>query len=194
MFGAVLDAEQGGHISLQPVAPFTVERANVGQTNVLATTFHTASGTVKVTDSLNTGVAGRLPWAELARRIDGLEGSVEMTGTVKPGTCLNTSSPWIETTQAGEILKVDGVSLAVRTIGPGRLEYGDRDASVTFRTSPGSRALLAVVATEREPLSCRLRQTSMPASIPPSTTGRTGRRTADGWVPGKTSCDVGPWP
>jgi hypothetical protein len=34
---------------------------------------------VRVTDSLNTGVAGRLSWAELARRIDGLAGAVAMT-------------------------------------------------------------------------------------------------------------------
>ncbi len=27
---------------------------------------------------MNTGVAGRLPWAELARRIDGLDGEVEL--------------------------------------------------------------------------------------------------------------------
>ncbi len=152
VFSALLDADNGGCISLRPVESFTVERAYVGETNVLATTFRTASGSVRVTDSLNTGVAGRLPWAELARRIDGLEGSVRMTGEVKPGTCMNTSSAWTESTEGGPILKVDGVNLAVRTLGALAVTHREHSASIDFRTTPGSRHLLGVVGTEREPL------------------------------------------
>jgi GH15 family glucan-1,4-alpha-glucosidase len=58
VFAALLDARNGGFLSLHPVAPFAV-REYVPRTNVLATTFHTADGSVRVTDSLNTGVAGR---------------------------------------------------------------------------------------------------------------------------------------
>ena len=60
-------------------------RRYVEGTNVLETTFRTASGVVRVTDSLNTGVAGRLPWAELARRVDGVEGSVPADRPRRPG-------------------------------------------------------------------------------------------------------------
>lgn len=49
---------------------------------MLRTTFTTAHGVARVVDSLNTGVAGRLPWVGLARRIDGLEGSVALPDPV----------------------------------------------------------------------------------------------------------------
>ena len=51
---------------------------------------------MRVTDSLNTGVAGRLPWAELARRVDGVEGAVRLRAEIRPGTCLNTASPYAQ--------------------------------------------------------------------------------------------------
>lgn len=152
VFAALLDARNGGFLSLHPVAPFTVVREYVPRTNVLATTFHTADGSVRVTDSLNTGVAGRLPWAELARRIEGLTGTVTMCATVRPGTCLNTSSPWAETTTAGVLLEVDGVNMAVRTAGAKSVTNRGHQVDAEYTATPGSRHLLAVVGTEREPL------------------------------------------
>ncbi len=152
VFGAILDAENGGSISLAPDEPFTVERCYVDSTNVLATTFHTASGSVRITDAMNTGVAGRLPWAELARRIDGLTGSVRLTAVVRPGTCLNTVSPWVRDTVAGAVLRVDGVTLGVRSLNETSVDVSDVDISLTFETTPDSRHLVGVVATEDEPL------------------------------------------
>jgi len=152
VFGALLDAENGGCIELCPVEEFTVAREYVAHTNVLTTTFSTASGTVRVTDSLNAGIAGRLPWSELARRIDGLTGTVELRAAVRPGTCLNTVSPWVHRTVHGAVLRVDGLTLAVRTMGATEVVDGDRRIDATFCTAPGSRQLLGLVATEHEPL------------------------------------------
>ena len=152
VFGALLDADNGGCIELCPVEEFTVAREYVEHTNVLTTTFSTASGRVRVTDSLNSGIAGRLPWSELARRIEGLDGTVTMRAAVRPGTCLNTVSPWVHQTSAGPVLRVDHLTLAVRTLGEDEVVTGDRRIDVTFTARAGSRQLLAVVATEREPL------------------------------------------
>ncbi len=151
-FGALLDAADGGFIELRPDLPFTVERSYVGRTNVLATTFTTDSGSVRVTDSLNTGVAGRLPWAELGRRIDGLSGRVAMTARVRLGTCLNTASPWVDHTEHGPVLRIDGVTMAVRLQGEEGVDYGTQDMTATFLARPGSRQVFGVVATDREPL------------------------------------------
>src|SRR5690349_2309651 len=68
-FAALLDAERGGHIALQPAVPFTSVRRYVPHTNVLETTFHTDSGVARVTDALAVGAAGPLPWGELIRHI-----------------------------------------------------------------------------------------------------------------------------
>src|ERR687890_1552243 len=67
-FAALLDAGNGGRLELAPVEACDTTRRYLPGTNVLETTHVTASGTVRVTDALNTGVAGRLPWTELARR------------------------------------------------------------------------------------------------------------------------------
>lgn len=151
-FGALLDAEHGGYLSLCPTQAFRVSRRYLAGTNVLETTFTTASGVVRVTDSLNTGVAGRLPWAELGRRIDGITGEVELRAAVVPGTCFNTASPWVHRTTHGQVLRLDGLTLAVRTLHDERVQVGERDIVVHYRTAEGSRHLLGLVGTEREAL------------------------------------------
>ena len=153
-FGAILDAENGGYIGLAPVEEHTTTQHYAGDTNVLVTEFRTASGTARVTDSLNTGVAGRLPWAELARRIDGVEGQVRLQGIVAPGTCLNTASPWLQDTVHGTVMRVDGLTMAVRTLGEDDVHVvtDERRIVVDYTTAPGSRQLLGLVTTEREPL------------------------------------------
>ena len=84
LFARILDAEQGGSFELAPVGDFEVERRYLGASNVLETTFATADGTVRVTDAIPLDHGGMLPWFELARRIDGLSGRVQMRWCVTP--------------------------------------------------------------------------------------------------------------
>ncbi len=151
-FAALLDADDGGCVELAPTQEFRLRRQYVVGTNVLTTTYVTATGSVRVTDSLSTGVAGRLPWSELARRVDGLEGSVPMAWRVAPGTVLNTASPWVRDTDQGPVLRADGVALAVRLLGETTTVVTDRAIAGVFEAAAGSRHVVGVVATEREPL------------------------------------------
>ncbi|OZE39926.1 MULTISPECIES: glycoside hydrolase family 15 protein [unclassified Rhodococcus (in: high G+C Gram-positive bacteria)] len=151
-FAALLDAGNGGYIQLTPLEEFTVQREFVPGTNVLSTTFRTDTGTVRITDSLNTGVAGRLPWVELARRVEGLDGTVELSWSVAPGTMLGIASPWAYDTEHGTVLRVDGLTLAVRTLGIEEVHVADRDIGGVFTSHPDSRHVLGVVGTENEPL------------------------------------------
>ena len=151
-FAAVLDARDGGFVSLSPVEDFTVEREYLPGTNVLTTTFTTASGSCRVTDSLNTGVAGRLPWCELARRVDGISGGVTLHAEVSPGTGLNTVSPWTQETTHGTVLRVDGLTMAVRTAGDVEVTVGEQHIELDLTTSADSRHLVALVGTDAEAL------------------------------------------
>ena len=107
-----------------------------------------APGGVEVTDALVTGVAGRLPWGELARRVDGLEGSVEMRWAVVPGNAFGTHPVTRVDTVHGPVLRAADINLALVGFEHGRTdptEPGDGDAEGplefrgTFTTTPGSR-------------------------------------------------------
>ncbi|MBO1751469.1 glycoside hydrolase family 15 protein [Actinotalea sp. BY-33] len=151
-FAAVLDEEDGGQVDLAPVDEYRMRRAYVVGTNVLVTTFVTATGTVRVTDSLNTGVAGRLPWSELGRRVEGVEGEVSMAWRVAPGTMFGERSPWVEHSPHGPVLRAGCVTVAVPTLGEMTTVAQEQDISGVFTTSPGSRHLVGLAATHDEPV------------------------------------------
>ncbi|MET0735297.1 MAG: glycoside hydrolase family 15 protein [Microbacterium sp.] len=155
VFARLLDDETGGCIELEPVGEYTVARRYVAGTNVLRTTFTTKEGKATVTDALVTGVAGRLPWAELARRVDGVEGTVRFTWRVRPGTALGTASPWVEQRRTGPIIRSGETSIAVvgSEHGPRRpSQDGNPEIAGRFATAAGSRHVLVVVATHDEPV------------------------------------------
>ena len=151
-FARLLDAGRGGFFSLRPVAEFRVRRRYVPGTNVLETTFITDSGSVRVTDALNTGIAGRLPWGELARRVEGIDGSVEMAWEVRPGSRFRTASPWVEETPNGHVLHVQQNHFGVQMMGKMSSQVDDRGVCGGFTAAPGSRHLVALVSTHGEPL------------------------------------------
>lgn len=157
VFGRLLDDAAGGSIELEPTDEYSVKRRYVPRTNVLETTFTTATGVAKVTDAMVTGIAGRLPWAELARRIDGVSGHVAFTWSVQPGTSLQTASPWLERTEAASIMRSGLTTIAVVGEGhhpaaPVEDSEGGPQLRGGFRTKEGSRHLLVVVGTHDEPL------------------------------------------
>lgn len=157
VFARLLDEETGGCIELSPVDDFRSTRRYIPDTNVLETTFRTDRGVVRVTDALVSGVAGRLPWAELARRIEGVSGEVEMRWRVVPGSSLQTAAPWLEHTAHGDVFRSGETNMVVVGFGHGRCEP-DPDSSRgplldgAFTASAGSRHLLALAATHDEPL------------------------------------------
>lgn len=152
VFAAVLDAANGGRLELAPAIPFTAQRRYVPHTNVLETTFVTDSGRVRVTDALNVGLDGRLPWTELVRRIEGLDGEVPMRWRVAPGTCFNTASPWARQTPHGIVLRLKDLNFGVSISEGMNVELTDQAVSGTFSADPSSRRVIGLVATDGEPL------------------------------------------
>ncbi len=61
LFDRLLDPEEGGRFTITPTDAFEVERCYLPDSNVLQTIFTTANGRARLTESLNSGTAGRLP-------------------------------------------------------------------------------------------------------------------------------------
>lgn len=90
VFCALLDARRGGWFRVAPVATHTASRSYVDETNVLATTFHTGSGTVRLTDFMpaerRDGQRGEdiEESHRILRLVEGLHGDVELDVSFHP--------------------------------------------------------------------------------------------------------------
>ncbi|MFJ3028037.1 glycoside hydrolase family 15 protein [Curtobacterium sp. NPDC087080] len=152
VFASILDAEHGGHIALRPIGDASVEREYLPGTNVLVTTWTTDAGSCTVTDAMVTGVAGRLPWAEIGRCVQGVSGTVEMEWAVVPGTLLNTAEPKRLDTGNGAVIGIDGVTIAIVEHGFEPVHDDGPRFSGRFTTNEGSKSILTIVGTENEPI------------------------------------------
>ncbi|MFM9428562.1 GH15 family glucan-1,4-alpha-glucosidase [Variovorax sp. GrIS 2.14] len=151
-FDRLLDAEHGGRFLLQPDEPFDVERRYRDDSNVLETIFTTPDGRARLTESMNSGTAGRLPWTELARRVEGLEGSVRFNLVMQPGRRGNTVSPYCSTIGDRPVLHVEHVmALLVHSEGV-RVAWLDEGVTGEVVVSAGERRTVAVIAGRNEPL------------------------------------------
>ena len=151
-FDRLLDSEQGGCFVLQPDEPFDVERRYRDGSNVLETIFTTPDGRARLTESMNSGAAGRLPWSELARRVEGLDGSVRFNLLMKPGRQGNTVSPYHSTIGGCAVLHVERVMALFIHSKEVRVEWSDEGVIGEVVVSPGERRIVAVVAGRNEPL------------------------------------------
>ena len=152
LFDRLLDAQGGGRFSLVPDVAFTVDRRYRPDSNVLETIFVTADGRARITESLNSGTAGRLPWAELARRIEGLDGTVRFQLTMRPGRRGDTVNPYHSTIGRHTVFHVDRV-LGLFVHDP-RITCCWADEGITGEVvvAAGDRRTIAIVAGQDEPL------------------------------------------
>lgn len=153
LFDRLLDPVSGGYFILTPKNLIRVERSYRAHSNVLETTMYTSDGVARVTESLNSGTAGRLPWEELARRVDGLSGTVAFDVRLRFGRRADQANPYVARQGRrlvfhigpvlGVLLGTDGVNLAA---------LSDEGVDTTFSVEAGQRELLAIVAGQEEPL------------------------------------------
>jgi GH15 family glucan-1,4-alpha-glucosidase len=151
-FAAILDARQGGYLELKPVGDYEVTRQYAADTNVLETTYTTATGAVRVTDTLPLGRSGRLAWSELARFVEPLSGSVEMQWSVVPGSQLGDAQPWVAERQDATVIRVGEDQLVLRHFDVGEPFTDGHRISARFTAAPGTPGLLAVVGSADAPV------------------------------------------
>jgi GH15 family glucan-1,4-alpha-glucosidase len=153
VFGALLDRNRSGSFTLAPTDPYEVSRRYVPDTNVLETTFRTAGGSVRVSDAMTLSLGGGLlPFAELARRIEGLSGDVAMRWRVEPRFGYGSRAPRI-TGRAGVPVAASGSdAIAVNAWGAGETQLGPDHVEGTFTVAGGARAMLSLAIAHQEPL------------------------------------------
>jgi len=153
LFDRILAERTGGCFVVAPIEDFTVERRYRENSNVLETIFTTKRGRARLTESLNSSSGGRLPWCELARRVDGIEGDVEFGLRLVFGTRADTICPFLATNSnattfnAGSVIGMLRLSPGVELTTEDDLEIAGR-----FRVRAGEREIVAILAGEDEPL------------------------------------------
>lgn len=151
LFDRLLDPE-GGRFSITPTEAFTATRRYRPDSNVLETEFATANGRARLTESLNSGTAGRLPWCELARRIDGLEGEVTFALDMRLGRRGDTANPYHSKIGEHTVFHVERV-LGLFVHDPRiSCEWSDEGIVGTIVVGAGERRTVAIVAGRDEPL------------------------------------------
>jgi len=153
LFDRLLDEGKGGCFTLQPEEPFTATRRYREDSNVLETEYTTMSGRVRLVEALNSSSAGRLPWVELARRVEGVAGHVRLRFSLRFGTRADSICPFIQTNSNATTFHVGEVTGLLRVSEGVRLEAEEDDGvRGTLAVSAGGRELVAILAGENEPL------------------------------------------
>jgi GH15 family glucan-1,4-alpha-glucosidase len=152
VFAAVLDAERGGSFQLAPGCAFSTERRYLPDSNVLETTFITDDGVVRVLDAMLLPGLGLAPSRELARRVEGVSGHVDMHWRVEPRFAYGSRGPRI-TLRAGIPVATCGQdAVAVSAWEAGDPLLDERSISGRFLASEGHAALIVLSAAHQEPL------------------------------------------
>jgi GH15 family glucan-1,4-alpha-glucosidase len=154
VFASMLDAERGGRFALHPTEPFDVQRRYLPDTNVLETTFRTATGAARVIDGmtldLDTGLA---PFRELVRIVEGIEGTVTFAWTVEPRFGYGADARIRLSTHAGvPVFSTGNDAIALCTWAAGDVGVSGTSAEGSFTSSPESSAVLALAIAHQEPL------------------------------------------
>lgn len=153
LFDRVLNGAHGGYFSITPKEPFSMVRQYVQRSNVLETIFTTDSGTARLLESHNSGSAGRLPWAELARRIEGVSGEVEFEIKVRFSLRSNKISPYGSRIGKHDVFHADSVlGVCLRSDHVMLIHSDDSGLDAVVTVAAGQKEMFAIVAGEDEPL------------------------------------------
>ena len=152
--GAILDAGRGGSFELLPRRTRSNRRAAICRgTNVLETTFTTASGSVRVLDAMTVSDHGLEPMRELARSVEGRPGRVSMRWRVAPRFQLRPPAfRSADGATAYRSPRTDATPSPSRTGTPASPPGTAMRWARNSRWPRAARALLALAASNGEPL------------------------------------------
>jgi GH15 family glucan-1,4-alpha-glucosidase len=150
-FGRILDAEHGGHWSIElEGAVEETSRRYLDDTMVLETTLRTSGGELRVTDVMPVGRDGGEVHHQLVRILDGVAGRVRATVEISPRFDYGAVRPWIRRHRERVWSAVGGDDAVVLT-GDAELELvGDHDLRAEVDVEAGERIRFAMTAYRPE--------------------------------------------
>ena len=157
VFAAMLDRDRGGFFSAAPVGDARVSRRYLESTNVLETTFRTATGVLRLTDlrpvaSESDKGAELLPQREILRRLECTEGEVTVDVRCDPRPDYGRVVPRLRARGAlGAWYEHDGQALVLRGDLPTPLTADLSGVGVQSTMRAGDRHYLSLVFAMGEP-------------------------------------------
>jgi GH15 family glucan-1,4-alpha-glucosidase len=149
---AILDPERGGTFELCPADPFEATRRYVPRTNVLETTFTTATGSVRVLDAMTVSDHGLEPLRELARAIEGQSGRVRMRWRFTPRFEYGAGMPRCGWRNGIPVATCGQKAVALATWDAGQPGWEGASIAGAFEVAEGRRAICSLAAADSEPL------------------------------------------
>jgi GH15 family glucan-1,4-alpha-glucosidase len=147
----LLDPERGGYFFLRPKGSFEVSRRYADDSNVLETVFTASGGTVKVTEALTMDGGAPLPWTELVRLVECVDGKVELEWR------LAARPRWGEEDVAAEVrhdvalARWGDDAIAVLSYDAGKPKSDGPDIRGSFAIEQNEKAMLAALYFNDEP-------------------------------------------
>jgi GH15 family glucan-1,4-alpha-glucosidase len=152
VFGAVLDADRGGAFVLQPAVPFESSRRYLPDTNVLETTFHTASGILRLVDAMTLPDERLVPMRELVRSVEGVAGTVPVRWKFAPRFQYGSRTPRFERRSGVHVAMCGSDAMALCTWDAGIAAHHGEAIEGAFEIGQGRRAMVALAMAYSEPL------------------------------------------
>jgi GH15 family glucan-1,4-alpha-glucosidase len=145
VFAALLDPERGGRFVLRPTGDFEAQRRYADDSNVLETVFTTPTGTVKVTEAFLTDGGALLPWTEIVRKVDCIDGEVELEWRVAARPRWGRDEPRAQIREDVAVVEWDHDALAILNYDCGDSKTDGPDVHGRWKLSVPSSSLLAVL-------------------------------------------------
>jgi len=157
IFARLLDADDGGHFQVRPVANFSVERRYLPDTNVLETTFTTERGVLRLTDLMPVAERAAYrrelwPEHEILRCVECVAGTVEVDVHCDPRLDYARIDPALDDRGPhGVFYNHEGAVLIVRSELPLVLARGRGALHGQVLLREGDRHFLSLTYDEGEP-------------------------------------------
>ena len=151
IFAAVLDDEQGGRFRIRPESPFESTQQYLSDTNVLSTSFKTATGSATVIDFMPRHGGGRraLPSAAQIHRIVRCdEGSIEMEAVFQPRLDYGRGATSLTVSRYGVVARKNGDSVVLSSTHDFELHAGTAMTRLALNAGQGATFVLRYGADE----------------------------------------------